>query len=767
MKKISKVLVCTLLLLSGCSRSVSNTEKSATGTAQGFGGEVSVTITTVDGEISDVVITGDSETETVGGAAITKLADAMKASKSIDVETVSGATITSEAVLSAAKSAMATLNGEEVAAVEVKMEPGTYTGTAPGFRTAWDIEVSVTVDEDSILSVDVNEDSADTVGIFDNAAELMPKRIVEEQSVAIDAVSGATVSSNAIKSATKEALKQALSAGGSDENAISAFEVVPEKSNETVEITTDVLIVGLGAAGTTAALSAVETLYEVDPNNVNVLAIDKAGRYGGASSLCSGVFAVNPPHIQEEYNNGENYTDRNALLEDWMTYVEGDAKQEMVELLLDNSGETLDWLVDDYGLELEQASTGLTEADSNIVLFSYAPAAEGMTVRREHNIMFYDRCMEKYEELGGKYQLETEAYDLIVEDGVVTGVKARNTYDGTEYVINAKKVIMGTGGFMSNSDMTSKYLSNEYYPLSGQWEMVGMKQNDGILIEASIQQGAGTYNIGMCPAVHIIGAAGFLTQFEHHVLEDQLCLQTMKPVVWTEGDLPHYLGVAPDSLAVDTTGERITNEESLNFDAWQSGPYYYSIYSDDQISAVEERGIRTQPAYMQTVNLGSNGWAPAGTPITNAHEVMDAGVEAGFVFKAETIEELAQQLGMDESTLKATVETYNKACETGVDEEFGKSAQNLDPLSGEGPFYAIKMANYPYSTCGALDVNENLQVLTADGDVMEGLYAAGLDASGVLYSEKKPYVTYGGVDQGFAFTSGRLAGEHAALSVVK
>lgn len=754
-----------LLVMSGCSSAPADQTAAATASAQGFGGEVSVTITATDGKLSDVQITGDKETENVGGRAITTLRENMIASGSVEVEAISGATVTSDAVLKAAREAWNTINGTESTA-EVKMKAGTYTASAPGFRAAWDIEVSVTVDETSILSVDVNPDSADTVGIFDSAAQLLPQRIVDAQSVAVDTICGATVSSNAILSATKQALTQALQEGGSEASAIANFEVIPAKSTETVELSTDVLVVGLGAAGTTAALGAAETMYANDPSSVNVLAIDKAGRYGGASSLCAGVFAMNPQGMADRYNNGEDFADRDALLAEWMEYVEDDAKQEMVELLLDHSGETLDWLINNYGLEVEAPTTGLTDSDSNIVLFSYAPSAEGMTVRREHNIQFYDRCMEKFTAMGGKIQLETEAYDLIVEDGRVTGVKARNTADGTEYVIHAKTVIMGTGGFLSNSEMTTKYLSNEYYPLSGTWDMVGMKQNDGVLIESSILNGAGTYNIGMCPAVHIIGAAGFLTQFEYHTLEDQLCMQTMKPTRWTEGDLPHYLGVAPDSLAVNTKGERITNEEDLNFDAWMSGPNFYSLYSDDQISAVEERGLRTNPAYMMTVNLGANGWAPAGTPITNAHEVMDAAVEAGFVFKANTIAELAEQLDMDPEVLQATVTRYNEACANGVDEEFGKSQQNLDPLSGKGPFYAIKMTNYPYSTCAALDVNEKLEVLKTDGSIMEGLYAAGLDASGVLYSEKKPYVTYGGVDQGFAFTSGRLAGINAAEAVL-
>ena len=90
----------------------------------------------------------------------------------------------------------------------------------------------------------------------------------------------------------------------------------------------------------------------------------------------------------------------------------------------------------------------------------------------------------------------------------------------------------------------------------------------------------------------------------------------------------------------------------------------------------------------------------------------------------------------------------------------------MNPIPDGGKYYVIHMKNYCYSTCGALDVDTQLRVLKEDGSILEGLYASGLDCSGVLYSEKKPYVTYGGVDQGFAFTSGRIAGENAAEMVM-
>lgn len=156
-------------------------------------------------------------------------------------------------------------------------------------------------------------------------------------------------------------------------------------------------------------------MYEKDPNKVSTLAIDKAGRYGGALSLCAGVFAVNTKGLEEKYNGGKDFVDKEALKADWMRYVDGDAKEEMVDLLLDNSGDTLDWLVDDYGLELEESTGGLASADSNVVLFSYAPAKEGITVRRQHNIAFYDNCWKKYQDMGGRFMLETEAYDLILD----------------------------------------------------------------------------------------------------------------------------------------------------------------------------------------------------------------------------------------------------------------------------------------------------------------------------------------------------------------
>ena len=113
---------------------------------------------------------------------------------------------------------------------------------------------------------------------------------------------------------------------------------------------------------------------------------------------------------------------------------------------------------------------------------------------------------------------------------------------------------------------------------------------------------------------------------------------------------------------------------------------------------------------------------------------------------------------MEPATLKGTVDAYNAACEAGEDTAFGKKPEYLDKI-GEGPYYAIEMASYSYNTCAGLDINEKMQVLDVNGNVMEGLYCVGSDSAGVLFSEKKPYVTFGGANNGWTLTSAYVVGE--------
>ena len=196
-------------------------------------------------------------------------------------------------------------------------------------------------------------------------------------------------------------------------------------------------------------------------------------------------------------------------------------------------------------------------------------------------------------------------------------------------------------------------------------------------------------------------------------------------------------------------------------DPWIAGPTFYSIWSSEQIDDIRDNGFKYPLAGVSSGFLGYTGDIPVNTPLPEAYDVLDAGIDMGFIFKADTIEELAEAINLDPSALKNTVENYNSYCAKGKDEEFNKDPQFLNTI-GQGPYYAVKMASYAYNTCAGLDVNNKLQVLNTSGQPIEGLFCVGSDCAGVLFSEKKPYVTYGGANNGWVLTSGYVCGESVA-----
>ena len=315
--------------------------------------------------------------------------------------------------------------------------------------------------------------------------------------------------------------------------------------------------------------------------------------------------------------------------------------------------------------------------------------------------------------------------------------------------------------------METKYLGDKYYPLKGKWNQYGMHQNDGKMIAAAVALGAGTYNIGIPPMVHVAGTPAFLTQFEKNKIPGVMGRMTGRTATWSSGDLPLNMVIAANSLAVDGKGKRFTSETGVGMlDPWKAGPRYFSIWSSDQIQKIKEGGFKVASDGPGTAYLGQQTNIPANTPLPNAFEVLDAAVKAGFAYKADTVADLAKQIGFDPETLEKTVSTYNGYCETGKDPDFNKPAKFLEAI-GKGPYYAVVGTPYCYSTCGGLNIDRNFRVLQSDGKTpVNGLYAVGTDSMGVLFTEKKAYVTFGGVAQGWAFTSGYLAGEEIAGTIL-
>ncbi|MDF2587089.1 MAG: fumarate reductase/succinate dehydrogenase flavoprotein domain protein [Anaerocolumna sp.] len=777
--KLLGAVLMTSIIFSGCSSK--NSEQEVKGDnvvgiyqpgtyeaiAKGFGGDVKVTITVDANNITEVLIEGNDETEGIGSKAIDTLPMAIKEAQGADIDGVSGATATSNAIKTALTSALALAKGESTD-ISVKMKPGIYTGVAQGFAKAETLSVHVKVNETSIESIEVDQDNGDTKVMVETVEKKLIPRMLEIQSVSVDAISGATVTSNAVKAATEDALKQALEGAGTDLKAIASFNVSTPKIDASKVLDTKVLVIGMGGSGIAAATSAAEEMYEAngqDTSKVEILAIDKAGKYGGTSALTSSPMAINPPSMVKE--NGSDFVDVNALREDWLAYTEGDAKDVLIDVMLNKSGETLDWLMG-LGFEFAKPVKGFGTPYDVVCYYG-----EGLGTDKSTVGMYFDKVVARYTALGGEYLLETEGTELIIDaNGVITGAKAVG-YDGTKYTINADAVILAGGGYAGNAEMLKEYLSDEYYPLKGAWNVYGSTQNDGKTIQMAIGIGAGTYNIGVPPMTHIGGAAQIMHDFEVNKIEGTIDMWTGRTATWSLNDIPMIMAVAPDTIAVGTNGKRFTDESGLAMmEPWKAGPKYYTIWSDTRIKEIMEHGFE----YTSTGLFINQGGVPANEPMPRIYEVLDKAIDHGFVYKADTLAELSQVLGMDKTTLEESVAKYNSYCETGnangeiekVDRIYSPEgadlgeAHYLKGIGSEGPYYAVTGAPYTYSTAGGLNINEKFEVLKQDGVTsIPGLYAVGTDSIGVLLTEKKEYVKYGGAAQGWAFTSGKEAGRFA------
>ena len=253
MKKIITGVVAAALAVSmfaGCSSEKLYTAGTYTGEAQGFGGKVSVTITTDAKKITKVESTGENETPAIGGAALATLDEAFMKAQSAEFDGVSGATLTSNGYKEAAANAIALAKGEELPVGEVKFTPGTYEGSAQGYGSR--LTLSVTFTEDSIENIEVvSHKETDHVGT--PAFDIVIPEIIEYTSTGVDGLAGATVTSTAIKAAVNDAAEQAGCEVAALQKGKIEYVLTP---GEAVEETYDVVIVGAGGAGMTAAAEA-------------------------------------------------------------------------------------------------------------------------------------------------------------------------------------------------------------------------------------------------------------------------------------------------------------------------------------------------------------------------------------------------------------------------------------------------------------------------------------------------------------------------------
>lgn len=312
---------------------------------------------------------------------------------------------------------------------------GTYTADAKGHNG--NVKVQVEFSEDAIVAIEVLEQE-ETKGLTDPALNDLPKEIIEAQSTGVDSITGATVTSMAVKAAVNDCIAQA---GGDT----AAWSKAPDKapSTEVVNLETDVVVVGAGSAGLTVALST-------KAQGLDVVLLEKTASPGGHTLLSGGLVVITGSKVQEEKYGVTEDSPEQTYNDMW---VNGHEKSvpELLELLSNNIGEAIDWTIDYVGAELEEKLYPSAEYSS--------PKS---TEYKGKGIGLINSLVKKAEEDGIELYRNTRADKLIVEDGKVMGVEAK-AKDGTTYNIRAKATVLATGGFGNNKELLPDNLKRYIY----------------------------------------------------------------------------------------------------------------------------------------------------------------------------------------------------------------------------------------------------------------------------------------------------------------
>ncbi len=593
---------------------------------------------------------------------------------------------------------------------------GTFTGKVEGKEGT--VEVAVTFNNSEITDIKVVKQS-ETKGLGDTAINTVIKNVLDSQSLAVDTVTGATVSSQAVLDAIALAVTQA----GGNVEALKAKEVVKPMAGVVEELEADVVVIGAGASGVSAAISAAD-------KGAKVIIIEKTGVIGGASNLSwAGKFINSSVALEKEV-----VVDEESLISQWIKDMHWRVDAAAVREYVTQSGDTYDWLT-----EKGYNTTFINFFGDQLHMLPAYTEREGLLRNMLDNSVV---------ENGGQVFTETTGQSLITnEAGDVIGVVAEKA-DGTTLNISAKSVVMATGGYAGNAEMVKELFGFE--GING-----GLGQNVGEGLEMAWAVGAKVPdNIGGQMLHQTLASATTELKKEYEPFE------ATYPMMLTY--LPTFMNVGPNGARFRDEAATLEAVAAANTSAF-NGAYHMVIVSQSQLDALEEKGMagvgaKRLPGMPPEFYASFKDQYTLDNPWVGVNEVFDTMVENGDGFKGETIEELATNAGMDVDLFKAAFEQYTEATETGIDTDFGKSADYLLEM-GEGPYYAVVAEINNLGSVGGLLVNKDFKVLNDKRIPINGLYAVGLESEGVLYNDT--YVG-NGVGLGYAFTSGRLGGEDAA-----
>lgn len=713
------VIATSVLLAAVSTGAYAYTPGTYTAAIAGQNGPVKVEVTTSADKILSVKIVDQKETEGIGSKAVAALPAEIVKAQSADVQGIAGASVSSAAIKKAVQECLNQAQGKKAAPLALKN--GTFEGKAYG-NNGW-LTVEVTIKDNKITDIKT-PGQRETKYLGDTAIREIGKDVLQYQTLNVDNIAGATVTSTALKTAIAQAIEKA----GGD---IAAFQKpVPEKIKKVAGITkgsADLIIVGAGGAGLSAAVTA------KDLGVKNVLVLEKMPVIGGNTLRCASAFnaadpdrqkallmtetlkeavvkAISEKPVSEEH--AKLMADVKAKYEAYLksgsktlfdcpewhalqTYNGGDKVGHipLIRQYSNNVLDTLHWMQSKGSPVMDRVSQGAGALWQRTHQLD-APAGLGLI----------DPLYQSAVKQGVNFKLGMRVQDLILNDkGRVIGVTATDKV-GNKYEFTSKDgVILATGGYSQNKEMRQKSAPH-LTP-----EMVSTNQpgatGDGIVI--ATRHGADTTGMNYVQ-VYPLATPGTGA---------------------LQGRARKMSGL-DDVIDVNKNGERFVKEDARR---------------DEFVAA-----IKKQPGgVVYDINDSS-----IVKPLNSFNEDVETLVSIGRIYKADSLADLAKQLGMPADKLEATVAEFNKMVEAKSDPKFGRKL--FDRPIVKPPFYATPRAPSIHHTMGGLQISTNAQVLDKKGKPIPGLYAAGEVTGGIHGSNR-----LGGNATADVLTFGRIAAKSA------
>ena len=570
------------------------------------------------------------------------------------------------------------------------MADGTYTGVGQGKNG--DVTVELQVTGGKLAAVRVVK-HVETPGISDAAMTQFPQRVVDAQSLNVDAVSGATLTSDGIRNAVADAIRKA----GGDPAALAAVAVKKKVAAKLIKDQADVIVVGAGGSGISAAVRA-ETL------GANVILIEKMPVIGGATALNAGTLIATGSRFQKE-SLKETKDSPELAAKDIFRVGKNRNDPVLVKQVTERVGGVVDWLVYDLKIPYGPAATQYPDHSANRQL--------GVTGR---SVNFLKLMREKFEHMGGKLMLETRAQELLRDkDGRVVGVRATDAA-GNTVELTSKAVILASGGYGAVKSMLPKEMN--------QYVFYGLDSETGDGFKMATAIGADTINMDLVKMY----PQGVETVPGHGLAATASSTDTMKKsgAIYVNRDGQRYVNeLASLGELTDTTVAQPDHIAYIVMDkkAWKE---YVN-------KSLEDRLVPDEATLMKWTKIVNNG-----------RPVMAV---------ADDLKKAAEVMGVNPDGLTKTVKEWNDMVAAGKDTKFGRK---IVGGLGEGPFYIVEQKVRYQTTLGGLRAGEGMRILDKNGKPIEGLYGAGCVVGGANGADSMTAMM-----NSWAIVSGVIAAETA------